>query len=204
MKVAAIAISYLFHPLLLTTYLVLFLGFYFPVILGINPEYLLKLALFVFLVTCIFPVLNIALMLRLSGANISFTMNSRRARIAPFLFISLIYCFFAGLFFYKALLGMNFNKILAIISALVLVGTLITFFYKISIHSIAMGGLFGILLALNKFTGGALLYPTVIVLILAGFVMSSRLFLNAHTLREVLSGVLIGFAVGLGGMLLYF
>ncbi len=44
----------------------------------------------------------------------------------------------------------NMFRFLLMIDLLVVVATLITFFYKISVHSLAMGGLTGILLPLNQ------------------------------------------------------
>jgi len=99
---------------------------------------------------------------------------------------------------------MNFNRIMIIVAALVGIATVITFFYKISIHSLAWGGVVGILLSMNRMVEGTLLIPTIVAIVLAGLVMSARLFLNAHTLREVLSGALTGFVAGLGGMMLLF
>jgi membrane-associated phospholipid phosphatase len=58
---------------------------------------------------------------------------------------------------------------------------------------------------LNKAVeNGSLLWPTLIVLIVAGLVMSARLYLNAHTPREVLYGALAGFSIGFFGMIFLF
>jgi hypothetical protein len=204
MRSAAKVISIVFHPLLLTTYLVLSLGVFFPAILGINSAVLYLFTLFIFVITFVFPALNIVLMVKISGSPASLGMASRRERLVPFVFISCIYMATAYLFYYKAVLGMSFIKLMVIIAVLVVVATVITFFYKISVHSLAMAGFIGILLPMNRSVGGALLLPTVVVIVVAGVVMSSRLLLNAHTLREVLSGACIGLAVGLAGMVLLF
>ncbi len=80
----------------------------------------------------------------------------------------------------------------------------ITLFYKVSIHSAAIWGIVGILLPLNKVADGLLLIPTIILIVAAGLVMSSRLMLNAHTPREVLVGSLLGFGVGFVGIAVLF
>ena len=68
-----------------------------------------------------------------------------------------------------------------------------------------MWGGIGILLPLNKaLETGELLYPTIGVIIAAGLVMWSRLFLNAHVPREILIGSLMGFVIGFGGMVVLF
>jgi membrane-associated phospholipid phosphatase len=210
-KLAAKVISIIFHPLLLTTYLVLLLGIFFPAILGIKMSELLLFAAFIFVLTFVFPALNILFILKFSSApanaeplSSSISMMARENRITPFIWVSMIYVSVTALFIYKSILGTNFNKIMMIVTLLVVVGTVITFFYKISVHSLAMGGLIGIILPMNKIADGALLWPTVIGIAVAGLVMSSRLMLNAHTPREVLSGVLTGFIAAFGGIFFLF
>jgi hypothetical protein len=202
-KTAAVVISFIFHPLLLTTYMVLLLGIFFPTLLGINPAVLYKFTLFVFMVTFIFPGLCMILMIRFSGAS-SLMLPSRRERVAPFILMALMYSAVAGLFFYKDILGDNFSRLMLVVAALVVTTAVITFFYKVSVHSLALGGYVGALLALDKVAGDALIVPTVAVILIAGTVMSSRLLLNAHTLREVMAGAGTGLAVGLGGMMILF
>jgi membrane-associated phospholipid phosphatase len=41
-------------------------------------------------------------------------------------------------------------------------------------------------------------YPMLAVIVLGGFLMSARLYLNAHTPAQVLAGALLGLAVGMG------
>ncbi len=91
-----------------------------------------------------------------------------------------------------------------IVTLLVAISTLITFFYKISIHSLSMWGAVGIVLPLNKIVEGSLLWPTAAIIAIAGLVMSSRLFLNAHTPREILLGAVVGFSIGFGGLKILF
>jgi membrane-associated phospholipid phosphatase len=92
-----------------------------------------------------------------------------------------------------------------VITALILVCALITLFYKISVHSAGVWGIIGILLPLNKASEeGTLLIPTMVAIVVAGLVMSSRLQLNAHVPREVLAGAVVGFAVGFAGMIFMF
>lgn len=88
---------------------------------------------------------------------------------------------------------------------MIIVATSVTMFYKISVHSVAAGGMIGILLMLNNYSDeGALLIPTVVGLIVAGGIMSARLELNAHSMDEVISGAVTGFVIGLGGMFIFF
>lgn len=131
-------------------------------------------------------------------------MPNREQRILPFIFISAIYIFVTVMFYWKFPIP-NLIRLMAIVSAIVVFGALVTFFYKLSIHSLAIWGTVGMLLPLNKVSEvNGLLVPTTIAFVIAGMVMSSRLALNAHTPREVLVGSISGLAIGFFGMILLF
>jgi membrane-associated phospholipid phosphatase len=203
-RAAAKIISIIFHPLLLTTYLVVILTLFFPSMLMIKPEWRNMIIGLIFVFTFVLPALNI-LTMRYFGNVTSLTLYSRQQRIVPFFFISLLYMLVTFLFYYKLPFSQNFNKLMVIITAMVVISLVITFFFKISIHSLAASGGIGILLPLNKATEEAtLLLPTAFVIVAAGLVMSSRLLLDAHTPREVLYGGIVGFLVGFGGMVVLF
>ena len=80
--------------------------------------------------------------------------------------------------------------------AAVAILTVLNFFLKVSIHSAGMAGLVGFILAIGyKFPGHQLLFPIVFSILIAGLVMSARLFLNSHNPKEVLVGSVLGFSV---------
>jgi hypothetical protein len=199
---AAKIISILFHPLLLATYLVLVLGNFFPAILMINREHVWLVAGFVCGFTCVVPGMNLVLF-RYMGSIQSLQMSSRRERVMPFIFMSVLYILVAMLFYYRLTFNDNFNRVMVIVAALVVTSTVLTFFVKVSVHSLALWGMVGILLPLIRFAP-ALLLPTVILIVLAGLVISARLLLNAHTPRETLIGSIAGLAVGYAGMVVLF
>jgi hypothetical protein len=134
-------------------------------------------------------------------------MTERSERFLPFILISVIYVAITYLFFWKSRIGLNDNflRIMMIIDMLVIMATLITFFYKISVHSLAAWGVIGILIPLNKITElNALFFVAVAFVLLTGFIMSSRLLLQVHSLKEVMWGAIIGLATSVAGMMLLF
>ncbi len=109
------------------------------------------------------------------------------------------------LFHYKVSFSPNFNSLILLVTALVVAATAITFFYKISVHSLAMWGGIGIIMPLNKAIEQTyLLWPTALIIVAAGAVMSARLYLNAHTPRQIMMGALVGFGIGFLGVILLF
>lgn len=204
MKSTAKIFAVIFHPLLLPTYLVLLLQHYSPSMLGIRAEYSLTIIGLIFVFTFVMPVINL-LMLKFFGNVNSMTLESRQQRVLPFTFIMLLYVLVTFLFYYKLPFSQNFNKMMVIITAMVVVTWAITFFYKISVHSLAVCGSLGILLPLNQATEQqVLLIPTVIIIVISGLVMSSRLLLDAHKPREVMYGGVVGFLIGFAGMIILF
>lgn len=204
MRVVAKIISFLFHPLLLTTYLVTLIGYYFPTMLMVAPQNMRPILAFIFCFTFILPAVNI-LIFKIFGTISNYTMDSRRERLVPFVAISVIYIVMTFLFYYRLPFSSNFSNLMLLVTMLVVAGTAITFFYKVSIHSLAMWGGVGILVPLNKaMEQSYLLWPTAGIIVAAGLVMSARLYLDAHTPRQVMIGGLVGFGIGFLGMIFLF
>ena len=199
---AAQIVSFVFHPLLLTTYLVLLLGWWMPAMLLVRQEHLLTFVAFIFGITFVLPALNV-LVFRQVGLIASWKMGTKQERILPFIFNSIVYMLIAMLLIYRVHLSTNFAKLMLIIAVLAATGTLCTLFLKVSIHSLGWAGLVGIVLPLNSAIHGSLV-PTAVLIVIAGLVMSARLKLNAHTPREVMIGGLAGFSIGIAGMSILF
>jgi len=182
----------------MATYLFTLLLFTVPIALDpIKEERAGSFIFLIFCVTFILPVLNIGLF-RLFGTVKSFSMPTRSERVFPFIFITILYCVVTYLFYSRARMNLNDNmfRFLVIIDLLVLVATLVTFFYKISVHSLAMGGLTGIIFWLNQAVDtGVLFFPLLGIIVLTGVVMTARLKLDAHTLPQVLIGGVAGVAI---------
>ncbi len=207
MTLLARIFSIVFHPLLLATYLFGLLAFVLPIALDpLKEDGYLNFIFLIFCVTFLFPALNVGIF-KTFGSIKTLAMEDRQERILPFSFIAILYIVVTYLFYTRTRIDLNDNllKFLVIIDALVLVAAIVTFFYKVSVHSMGMCGLIGILLPLNKISeDGALFYPTIIAIVLSGIVMSSRLQLNAHTPREVMMGGVLGFTTSFVMMLILF
>jgi len=196
-----------FHPLLLATYLFTLFTVALPQGMApIKEEGQWNFVLIIFCVTFVLPALNLVLF-KTFGTIGSLALESRAERVVPFSFISILYVAVTFLFYFRTQISLDDNllKFLIIVDILVVLATVITFFYKISVHSMAIWGLIGILLPLNKISEqGQLFYPTVGAIALAGFIMTARLQLNAHTPREVMLGALVGLIASFGGMMIIF
>lgn len=207
MDAIARIISYVFHPLLMGTYLFLLFIFLLPAgLYPINSESQFLFLVLFFVITVIVPIIMLS-MLKISGSIQSFKLETRRERVFPFISILILYVMFTYLLTSQNRIGLNDNlfRFMLIMDGLILIGTVLTFFYKVSMHAIGIMGLTGILIPLNKESDNALLlWATIGVVVLSGMVMSSRLQLNAHTPRQVFVGALTGFLIGFFGVILLF
>lgn len=200
-------ISVVFHPLLLPTYWTILMAKVLP--RGLEPfveaQHLHLIGL-IFIMTFFLPVVFFGL-LKAIGILPAMNMHERKDRVKPFIFITLWYVIVAIQLVLRDQITINDNfvKFLIIIDVLVFIGTFFTFFFKISVHSIGMWGLVGMLLGLNFFQeDNTLLFPLIAILALTGVVMSSRLQLNAHTPKEIAVGSVVGLAVSVAGVFLLF
>ncbi|HMV10020.1 MAG TPA: hypothetical protein PK325_10235 [Cyclobacteriaceae bacterium] len=207
MNVLARIISYVFHPLLMGTYLFLIMALLLPAALyPINADSQLKFVGIYFVMSFLLPALMISMM-KMFGSVKSLMMQNRQERVFPFFMILVLYATFTYMLTYQNRIGLEDNifRFILIIDALVLISFLITLFYKVSVHAIGIAGLAGILLPLNQQSDNQLLFWTTIgVVVLAGVVMSARLQLHAHTPRQILVGGLAGLLIGFFGVTLLF
>jgi hypothetical protein len=153
--------------------------------------------------TFILPVLNMVFF-KVTGTITNLNLANRRDRILPFIFVTLVYAAVTAMFYWKMYIPVVF-KLMLMVTALSLLVLVATLFFKISVHAVGSSGLAAILLAMATLASATeLLWPALVMIVLAGFAMSSRLQLNAHTLAEVSWGGVLGFASAFGGMLILF
>jgi hypothetical protein len=92
------------------------------------------------------------------------------------------------------------SQMMAGMTLAVLLTLLISLRWKISAHSVGVGGAVGFLsvLQMSALSGESGVWWLVVIVLLAGSVMSARLALNAHTPAQVWAGLTLGVSVVLG------
>jgi hypothetical protein len=191
-RMTAKIISFIFHPLLITAYVVGFLIYVHPAAFsGVDLHTKNLRMLSIVLYTILFPVFTLFIAWRLKLIK-GLTLQSRQDRLVGFIVTMFFYFWISYVF-------RNLQDIPPVAEHFVLGsflaicgGWMCTIFYKVSLHALCMGGLLGFSLqygAHDPFVSG--LYLTVVILI-GGFVCSARLLLGAHTNFEMSSGFFIG------------
>ena len=201
-------LSIIFHPLTIPTYVLLILLWINPYIFGVNSakDHLI----FIFLVvisTLILPGLSVAMML-FTGLIKSIHSEDNRDRIGPFI---------AALIFYLWMyINFKSNPDVPLAYSFFILGSIIAMslafvinvFMKISLHTLAMGGVCAMALLIYYYFS----YQTIgmqipllgsrevnigilviFIVLLSGIVGTARLFLKAHKPVEIYSGYILGF-----------
>jgi len=207
-------LSYLGHPLLVLSYMLLLLMATNPFAFGVSSladQKAVVLALSVFGTTFLIPGLGVALMKPL-GLIKSLQMEDKMDRTGPYIICGVFY-----LWLFKNLLSGGYTPVLY--SKFVLGATIglflsffINIFTKISAHAVGMGGMaVMVLLMVLQWSNAALPLPMfggvleinllsvmAVIILLAGLVGTARLALKAHEPPDLY----LGYAVGIASVLL--
>jgi hypothetical protein len=189
------AISYMFHPLLMTTYLFVMLLGFFPesfLTYQMNAKARWLIVLLVFITTFIIPAISLYI-LKLTNSITSLSLFDRKERILPFFYTTIFYGITAYLFSRQISSSSVIVNILIGTTLVILTAAIITIFWKISAHGVGIGGFIGFMIAIKLLNPEAtLLIPLAIAIFASGLTLSARLKLNAHNPDQVYAGFGIG------------
>ncbi len=192
----AAVISIVFHPLLMPTYLFFLIIHFAPALMHpLRQESLYEILAIVFLVSFLIPSISISA-LRWTKYITDFSLSDRKQRFTPVFFIGCFYSIAAYMFYTKISVNHLIFVVFAVITALIFMLLLITFFWKISIHGAGAGGALGIIVAIgigNPIDDIAYLLAGVVFV--SGLIMFARLASNAHTPGQVYAGAALGLIV---------
>lgn len=198
-KIISKTLSYLFHPLLIVTWYVLFLLYTNPFsFAGIPTPIVIAV---VFINTFMFPAVSILLMKKLGFVE-SLGMPDSKQRIIP-LVATIIFYVWA----YMAIKKINYPFTVKIFMLGTLASLFATFlinvFSKISLHMVGIGGALTAMMLLLIISPTDVSYYFLVMIVLTGAVASARLYLGAHTMKQVYTGFLIGMLGQFFGLIAY-
>ncbi len=185
-------LSVAFHPLLMPTYglfIVFQLNTYLTYQYSAEARRFFYLLVFTF--TFLAPVLVATYLVRSKQIS-SLEMANRKERWLPFIFTIVFY-----LFTYFLLRRVNaapvFDEMILGATLSIVLSLVITFFWKISIHLVGMGGLIGIVYVMVQFLAPDAYWIIAALLLVAGTIGFARIKLEAHSLAQVAAGFIVGF-----------
>ncbi|MBA4303163.1 MAG: hypothetical protein C0424_02950 [Sphingobacteriaceae bacterium] len=193
MRALALFCSGFFHPIFLPFYVMLLAFGLQPYdLLFFTPALQIYVLLQVLIIGTLLPMGAVLVFVRM-GRMQSVMAENREERNLPYLIQALC---LASLIFTFRNNGLPSLLIDLVVGALVavLAAWFINRRWKISAHSVGMGGLVGFLAAIHSQTDLAMLWPLGAAVVLSGLVATARLYLNAHDPAQVYAGFLVGFA----------
>ena len=210
LRLPAQIISFIFHPLLIVTYMLALLLLVNPYLFGVSSigDKASKLLLLqIFLSTFFIPGVAVV-MLRLTGMIQSFQMETKQERIGPYIITGLFYLWMFRNFLDNSQIPTAFTSFMLGATIGLFLAFFINIFTKISAHAVGMGGLLGmvvITLLLFSYDTFSMNLPfgvfevsmsavLAIAVLLAGLVGTARLLLQAHEPMDLYGGYLVGFS----------
>lgn len=170
-----------------------------------SPSLRLSLLLVIFIGTFAFPSLLVFYLARMGYVG-SLQLETLSDRRLPYFLTAGIYGFLAYLFGFQmqmvSLVAPEISILLGSIGVSILLVGVVSLFWQISAHAVGIGGVLGGIAGLMLKQGIAeLFWPLLTLVLLAGFVASARLQLNAHTPAQIGAGLGLGLAVSLVAVL---
>lgn len=191
-RVPAIILSWIFHPIFIPVYVIAFMVYLHPTYFaGFSQQAKQQTLLVVLLNMVFFPLLSIVL-LKALGFIESIYLHTQRDRIIPYIACSIFY-FWAYLVFKKqgiyptVLPSFIFGVFLSCNAAL-----MANIYQKISIHAMGVGGWLGFFLVVAFSQTMLMTWPVSMVILIAGLVCTSRLLISDHTNKELYTGFFLG------------
>jgi membrane-associated phospholipid phosphatase len=192
-KQIANVLSYITHPLLVPLLGLLVISNSGTYAADMDIHYSQFIYLSVFIMTFLLPAGLIPLFLY-SGLAKSINFSERKERLIP-LYVTLIFYVAAYLFIRKLPVSQIYQRFMFSASLSVLLVLAVSYFWKISAHAVAWGGLVGLIWSITLRYETDLMLFLIISLICSGFVGFARLRLGEHSPLQVFAGFLLGFLV---------
>ena len=151
--------------------------------------------------TMVLPLVSIFWLMR-KGQVSSLEMSNHKERSLPLfktvIWMSFGYYLLQNLLLYTPILKAELLGAIIII----LLAAIISKFWKISLHLLAIGGVVGVFIALQIIYGD-FLYLIVLFILLSGLLGVARIKQKAHNYAQVYAGFIVGLSVELITLLLY-
>ncbi len=202
--------SAVFHPLLMPTILLGLLFLLAPASVGVGMFPIsarLSVLSLIFINTFLVPALLIYYFYRMGFVK-DLQLTALPDRRLPYFTTVAVYAFAS--YFFGSKLGAisevapQIGLLLRSITCSILLVAVVSLRWQISAHAVGISGVIGAVLGIMiKFNEDTLLYPLAGLFVLGGYVLASRLHLNAHTPAQTNAGFGLGFLVSLATVFLF-
>ena len=192
LKIPAVLLSYLFHPIFIPLYVLLFIVYIHPSYFsGFSSSSKFRTIL-ILLQNAVFYPLFCVLLLKGVGFIDSVFLRTQKDRIIPYIA--------SGVFFFWTFLVFNKQPEFARIVPSFMLGVFLAssaalianIYFKISMHAIGLGGMLGIFITIANSYSMLMTWPLSAALLITGLVCTARLLITDHTAKDIYSGLALG------------
>lgn len=209
MKIAARVLSYLFHPLLVMTYSLIILILMDPFSFGANSIrstssqlIILRLMLSTFFI----PAMAM-LMLYFLGMVRSLKLEDKMDRTGPYIISGIFYLWLLRNFWDSSIVPSLYTCFMLGATIALFLAFIINIFSKISIHAVGIAAFISMImiamimmnhqalvipLSQGRALKTSLLYLLLAMVVIAGLIGTSRMYLQKHELNELFGGYFVG------------
>lgn len=203
MRAIAYAISFVFHPLFMMTYMVVLLSATNPQLFGVssiegNGLFILQIFAYTF-----FLPMFATVMMKMLGFVSSLEMEDKAERIGPLIATTVLFMWISYNFYKTSEVPRAFTVFMVGATISLCIAFAINVVSKISLHAIGVGGLLGmVVITMLRFSDGYLEISgfgmsmnavLMAVILICGLVCTARLLLEAHEPIDLYGGFFIGF-----------
>ena len=186
-------ISIILHPIFIPI-----ISFYLSIKLVPNLDFTIAnyqnyILLILVICTIMFPVLCMLFLIKFDVIS-SLEMKEKHERPIPLLLTG--GCLILSLKLTEKLLAFTpvLKKELVGAIIIILLASIISKFWKISLHMLGVGGLIGVLVSLQYLYGG-LSSMIIYFMLIAGIIAMARIYLKAHNHSQIYVGFIVGFII---------
>lgn len=130
------------------------------------------------------------------GLISSIRIENKDERTLPYTLTIIFYAMEIAILLRTDIVNDFYAYCLIIVAICIALVTVINIFSKISAHAVGISGLVGVLFRLSiSYPEHRIWGALILSVIVAGLVLTARLYLKAHTTSQVYSGFILGFAV---------
>ena len=197
LRLFANVVSYITHPIFMPSVMAYVLYLLSPISFVQYDDKALPMVFIQIIVGTVFFPLVVVLVARGLGFVQSVQMKTQKERIIPLIATMIFYWWVSHVF--------KSNDAPVILQVLlrgaywaIIVLFICSIFFKISMHTMAAGGMLGILTRLMMMSPVEMSIPLFAGIFIAGLIGTARLLLGAHTVFEIVVGYILGYLVQFG------
>jgi hypothetical protein len=197
-RLLAQLVSILFHPLFINGYVAYYLVFVQPGFFdGMNEKAKTFVVIQVIINMIFFPAVAVFL-LKATGFIKSVFLKTQKERIIPYITSSIFFFWMYLVFRNQSFIPIRLTAFVFSVFISASAALIANIYFKISMHAIGVGGLLGLfLLIIFRDSSFGITMPFMAVIFICGLVLTARLLVSDHSVKDVYCGFLMGLIIQL-------